>query len=409
MALFLDMTTREVFERTHHPTEDQVIESHRNFYPLSDKSTEGKLSMRDEAKRIRMPEDWMPPEINGDWRKKSFVSIDQLTATDIEDVIQMAENLMDADEDDIAQHRQQLAWWLHPFRMQTAFYEASTRTRTSFEAAAQTLGVRVISSPDMIKMSSYIKGETVADNAKTMAMIASLIVQRHPDVGAARVAAFAVKDMVRANRQVPQIINAGDGIGEHPTQALLDITTWFREKKIQDTDELKGQNVAFVGDIKNGRTIHSLLRVIECLGGCKTVYLVSPKELSLQKEMLDRIITNGQKVVVTEELEEPFREADVVYVTRVQKERFEDPGDYDRIKDMHIVSPKLMEIAKSDMILMHPLPRVNEIEAQVDLDPRAVYFQQVENGLYVRMALLCLMTGRPFPNLPYTAHHGRVG
>ncbi|MDZ4247874.1 MAG: aspartate carbamoyltransferase, partial [Patescibacteria group bacterium] len=225
-----------------------------------------------------------------------------------------------------------------------------------------------------IKTSSVAKGETLEDTIKTLEQYADVIVLRHPEAGSAQRAAAAA--------DIP-IINAGDGAGEHPTQALLDLFTIIEEKGGPD-----GLSITLLGDLKHGRTVHSLARLLSNYD--VRLNLVSPKTLGLPKAVRDDL-----SVSVTEHdsLESALPDTDVLYVTRVQRERFAKKADYDKVKGSYVVSPESLVKAKDDLIVLHPLPRVDEIDARMDADPRAAYFREVRNGLYVRMALLALVLG----------------
>ncbi len=259
----------------------------------------------------------------------------------------------------------------------TVFYEPSTRTRLSFEAAMQRLGGGVISVAEAKTASSAVKGETLPDTIRTIANYADAIVLRHPEVGAAQVAAEASR--------VP-ILNAGDGNGEHPTQALLDLYTMRAEKKTID-----GLRVALVGDLKNGRTVHSLARA---LSNFKVEFsLVAPAALAMPIEVCDYLRAKDFVVEETNDLARSLQSADVVYMTRVQKERFADPKQYDKLKNFYILNREIIQAAKPGLLVMHPLPRVDEIATDVDALPNAAYFRQAQNGVYIRMALLASVLG----------------
>lgn len=255
----------------------------------------------------------------------------------------------------------------------TLFYEPSTRTRFSFEAAALKLGGQVISCESAGMFSSAAKGETLADTARTVSAYADAIVIRHPDKGSAQeVAAYAT---------VP-VINAGDGAGEHPTQALLDMYTIQKE-----LGRLENFTVTLVGDLLNGRTVHSLLPLFASLPGV-SINLVSPKELALPAENL--ALLKDKKITVQEltSLDSVLATSDIFYITRVQKERFKNEADYLAVRDAFIIDLPTVQKMKKSAVIMHPLPRITEITPEVDQDPRAAYFRQVKNGLYMRMALL---------------------
>jgi aspartate carbamoyltransferase len=259
------------------------------------------------------------------------------------------------------------------------FYEPSTRTSSSFTAAMERLGGSVIPINE-VRYSSVSKGESLPDTIRTLECYADVIVLRHPETGSAAIAAKAASKPV---------INAGDGTGEHPTQALLDTFTIFEELGVGQVD---GMTVTMLGDLKYGRTVHSLARLLS-LFKVKINY-VSPEILRLPKEVMDEVAEKGIPQAEFRSLEEVLPETDVLYVTRVQKERFEDPADYEKVKGAYVIDPEIMKAAKQDMIVMHPLPRVGEISVDFDDDPRAAYFRQMEYGLYVRMALLAMVLGK---------------
>ena len=257
------------------------------------------------------------------------------------------------------------------------FYEPSTRTSSSFTSAMERLGGSVIPINE-VRYSSVSKGETLPDTVRTLECYADVIVLRHPETGASATAArYARKP----------IINAGDGIGEHPTQALLDLFTIVSE--LGHVDRL---TVTMLGDLKFGRTVHSLSRLLS-LYDVKINY-VSPDILRMPAEIIAELEEKGIPQAEYSRLESVLPETDVLYVTRVQKERFTNQDDYESVKDAFVVNPGIMQSAKENMIVMHPLPRVTEISMEVDEDPRAAYFRQMEYGLYVRMALLAMVLGK---------------
>lgn len=255
----------------------------------------------------------------------------------------------------------------------TLFYEPSTRTRLSFEAAMQKLGGSVLSVENARDSSSAVKGETIADTVRVVSGYADAIVIRHFLEGTARAAAEA--------SPVP-VINAGDGAGEHPTQALAD--TYTIQHELGRLDHLR---VVLVGDLLYGRTIHSLLPLLAQFPGLE-VDLVSPPSLRLPAGISERLKAQGVLLRESTAPDDHMREADVVYVTRVQGERFASPAEYESVKDAYILNLQTAERLKAGAVIMHALPRLNEIAPEVDLDPRAAYFRQARNGLYVRMALL---------------------
>jgi aspartate carbamoyltransferase len=258
------------------------------------------------------------------------------------------------------------------------FYEPSTRTSSSFMAAMQRLGGAVVPISE-VKYSSVAKGESLPDTVRTLACYVDVIVIRHPEVGSAALAAkYAGKP----------VINAGDGAGEHPTQALLDCFT-IRE----EMGRLDNLNVTMLGDLKYGRTVHSLARLLTRFGGISLNY-VSPDSLRMPREVMDEVAEKGIPQAEHATLGKVLAATDVLYVTRVQRERFEDPVLYDKVRDVYVITPEVLAGAKKEMIVMHPLPRVTEISMSCDDDPRAAYFRQMEYGLYVRMALLAMVLGK---------------
>jgi aspartate carbamoyltransferase len=257
------------------------------------------------------------------------------------------------------------------------FYEPSTRTSSSFTAAMERLGGSVIPISE-VKYSSVSKGESLPDTIRTLECYADVIVLRHPETGSAAIAAKAARK---------PIINAGDGVGEHPTQALLDLFTISEE-----LGRLEGLTVTMLGDLKYGRTVHSLARLLT-LFGAKLNY-VSPEILRMPQEVMAEVAEKGLSQHEYGTLEQVLPASDVLYVTRVQKERFENPEDYEKVKGAYVIDPEVMKAAKPEMIVMHPLPRVGEISPDFDDDPRAAYFRQMEYGLYVRMALLAMVLGK---------------
>ena len=257
------------------------------------------------------------------------------------------------------------------------FYEPSTRTSASFTAAMERLGGSVIPINE-VKYSSVAKGESLPDTIRSLECYSDVIVLRHPEVGASALAAqYARKP----------IINAGDGIGEHPTQALLDLFTIIEEKGNVD-----GLTITMLGDLKNGRTVHSLSRLLSLYD--VKLNFVSPEILRLPGEIISELEDKGIPVQEYALLDKAISESDVLYVTRVQKERFEDPQDYENVKGTYIINSQSLAEAREDLILMHPLPRVGEISMELDDDPRAAYFRQMEYGMYVRMALLAMVLGK---------------
>ena len=296
---------------------------------------------------------------------KHLIDILDLTTQEIDELVAVALDII-ADPvkyQDICNHK----------KLATLFFEPSTRTRLSFEAAMYELGGNVLSVPSG-NSSSAAKGESVADTAKVVSCYADIIAMRHPKEGAPLVAAH--------NAEVP-IINAGDGGHNHPTQTLTDLLTIYREKGRFDH-----LTVGLCGDLKFGRTVHSLITAMSRYPGNRFV-LVSPEELKLPSYIKrDVLKAKGIEYLQTTDLESAMPQLDILYMTRVQRERFFNEEDYLRLKDRYILDLKKLDNAKEDMIILHPLPRVNEISVEVDKDPRALYFKQALNGKYIRMALI---------------------
>lgn len=296
---------------------------------------------------------------------RSVISILDLSVEEIDELIARANDIIaNPDKYVDACRRKKLA---------TLFFEPSTRTRLSFEAAMYELGGNVLSMADA-KSSSAVKGESVADTVKVISCYADIIAMRHPKEGAPYVASL--------DASVP-VINAGDGGHNHPTQTLADLLTISREKGHFDN-----LTVGFCGDLKFGRTVHSLIEALARYNNVRFV-LISPEELKLPSYVKNDVIkAKNLEYIQTTDLEKVMPELDVLYMTRVQKERFFNEEDYLRLKDSYILTPDKLANAKPDLSILHPLPRVNEISVAVDKDPRACYFKQVLNGKYMRMALI---------------------
>ena len=261
---------------------------------------------------------------------------------------------------------------LHYLTIACMFFEPSTRTRLSFETAIQNLGGQLITSENATEFSSTNKGETLEDTIRTINAYADGIIMRHPEIGSAKRAAAVSK--------VP-IINAGDGGGDHPTQALLDLYTIQKAK-----GKIDGLKIAIVGDLEHSRTQHALISLLSIYD--VELYLVSPKILQLPKSQQDDLKKKGIPFHNLENWDEIIGKVDVLYMNRIQKERFKFIEDYKAVKDSFTLKMNSVEKMKKDAVIMDPLPRINEIDVSVDDDPRAIYFDQVKNGLYMRMALL---------------------
>lgn len=301
---------------------------------------------------------------------RSVIDILDLSVEELERLISTA--------NDIIENPDKYAHICNGKKLATLFFEPSTRTRLSFEAAMYELGGNVLSMSDA-GSSSASKGESVADTAKVISCYADIIAMRHPKEGAPMVAAM--------NSSIP-VINAGDGGHNHPTQTLADLLTISREKGRFDN-----LTVGFCGDLKFGRTVHSLINALSRYSGIKFV-LISPEELKLPSYVKKDIIQkNNLEYIQTTSLESVMPELDILYMTRVQRERFFNEADYLRLKDSYILTPEKLNTAKGDLCIMHPLPRVNEISVAIDKDPRACYFKQVLNGKYMRMALILMLLG----------------
>jgi len=306
------------------------------------------------------------------WYGKDIISVKQFTRADLDYVFGVAHEMREMVE------RVGTFDLLKGKILASLFYEPSTRTSASFTAAMERLGGSVIPINE-VTYSSVAKGESLPDTVRSLECYADVVVLRHKEVGsAAQAAKYAKKP----------IINAGDGTGEHPTQALLDLFTISEEIGI-----FEGITVTMIGDLKYGRTVHSLARLLKLFS--VRLNFVAPELLSLPHEIANELAENGTPANYYEALSpELMARTDVLYVTRVQKERFENPADYDKVKGSYVITPETMKDAKTQMIVMHPLPRVGEISMEVDDDPRAAYFRQMEYGLYVRMALLAMVLGK---------------
>jgi aspartate carbamoyltransferase catalytic subunit len=304
-------------------------------------------------------------------KNRSLVSIHDITKADYENILNIAEKFEVNPKRKI----------LEDYVVATLFFEPSTRTRLSFESAASRLGAKVIGFTD-VATSSVKKGETLKDTILMVSNYADVIVMRHPKEGSARYASEV--------SPVP-IVNAGDGANQHPTQCLLDLYSIRKTQK-----KLDNLNVAFVGDLKYGRTVHSL---VTALTNYKTTFhLVSPIELKLPSSVKRYIKEGKLEYHQYTELDEVIPKVDILYMTRIQQERFADPLEYERVKNAYILRNKMLDGARKNLKVLHPLPRVNEITEDVDSNPKAYYFQQAQNGVYVRQALLATIFGKNIKN-----------
>lgn len=299
-------------------------------------------------------------------KNRSLVSINDYTKEEYLKILDIAQGFED-------NPRQKI---LDTYVIASLFFEPSTRTRLSFESAVQMLGGRIVGFTDA-SSSSTKKGESLRDTIKTVANYSDLIIMRHPVEGSARFASEV--------SSVP-IINAGDGANQHPTQCLLDL---YSIRKTQGT--LENLNIAFVGDLKYGRTVHS--NVIAMTNFNCTYHLVSPVELKLPSSVKQHIKDNKLEYYQYTELSDVVDKVDIIYMTRIQRERFADPIEYEKVKNSYILKNNMLANAKSNLKVLHPLPRVNEIDIDVDDNPSAYYFEQALNGVYVRQALLAAILG----------------
>lgn len=353
---------------------------------MSDKVTE---DVRQTGDYVRF---FNPPTINGNFHHKHIITVEQFAHQDLDMVFDATRKLrarVRANNRDVLQ--------LGAGRvMATVFYEASTRTDMSFQAAMSRLGGRVVLASNGVQFSSVYKGENLADTVRAVGCYADVVVLRHPQVGSSYEAAHYLNLLAGRLGRQPVLISGGDGIGEHPTQALLDLFTILDYK--QQVDDL---TITMVGDLRHGRTVHSLAKLLSLYHATNTRFcFVSPPTLTMPSDVQEFIQHKapGASIYNTSDLSEVIGESDVIYWTRVQEERFKDPADYEAIRDAFIMLPDTLRLAKAEAILMHPLPRKQEMGSPrdhdvLDLDPRAIYFNQMENGMFVRMALLALVMG----------------
>ena len=295
---------------------------------------------------------------------RNLIDITDLSVDEINDLIKVGE--------DIKKNKAKYAEKCKGKQLATLFFEPSTRTRLSFESAMLSLGGNTLGFSSA-QSSSTAKGESIADTIRTVSSYVDIIAMRHPQEGAATIAATSTK--------VP-VINAGDGTNRHPTQTLTDLMTIKAEK-----GKLSDFCIGMCGDLKYGRTVHSLVAALSRYENIKYVF-ISPKELKMPEEVLNILKQKNIEYTEVESLEGNIPNLDILYMTRVQKERFKDEQQYERLKDVYILDKEKLKNAKKDLIILHPLPRVNEIAEEIDNDPRACYFKQVENGKYIRMALI---------------------
>lgn len=320
--------------------------------------------------------------VGGCWLGKDIISVEQFSKSDLDQLFEVTARMKRIKEmngsTDILRGK----------ILANLFYEASTRTDASFSIAMKRLGGEVHNIVG-VQFSSVSKGETLADTVRVLSGYTDVLVLRHPQQGAAATAAQAIHAQCRltGNGPVP-LINAGDGVGEHPTQALLDMYTI-----VQKCNRIDGLTVAMVGDLKHGRTVHSLARLLSFYSGVKLI-LIAPPSLQMPPDLLTELRGRGVETREAASIDEVSREADVWYITRVQKERFDNEDAYKSVQGSYSVTAETVRRMKQDAIIMHPLPRVGEIAEEVDSLPQAVYFEQASNGMFVRMAILAGVLGR---------------
>ena len=333
-----------------------------------------------------IPQRYRVANIDGDFHQKHIITIDQFAKGDLDTLFSAAVSLRKR----IRKRDRGLTEICAGKVMATLFFESSTRTDLSFQAAMRRLGGDVITASNGVQFSSMYKGEDLPDTVRAAGCYADVIVLRHPQLGSSYEAAHYL-DMLNARIENPAVvISGGDGIGEHPTQALLDLFTIVDHKGTLD-----GLTITMVGDLRHGRTVHSLAKLIARYRAKDVkVCFVSPVLLAMPPELINMLRAAGVSVRETSNLHDVLGETDVIYWTRVQEERFADnPAEYEAIKNDFIMTPALLREANADAVLMHPLPRKHEMGTPadhviLDADPRSIYFQQMENGMFVRMALL---------------------
>mmetsp|Transcript_42940 Transcript_42940/g.48766 ORF Transcript_42940/g.48766 Transcript_42940/m.48766 type:complete len:337 (-) Transcript_42940:182-1192(-) len=319
------------------------------------------------------------------WKGSSLLSVTQITSTGLALLVQVSKQMKVLVREKGGDNR--LAHRL----LATVFYEASTRTSCSFQAAMKRLGGDVIHVDGQGNSSAGKKGESLSDTIRCLECYVDMTVLRHPIKGSIGTV---------ARNSLKPILNAGDGIGEHPTQALLDFFTICDElnydvEAVSNSENSKRLNIVFLGDLKHGRTVHSLAKLLATSGLNAALRYCSPTELQMPDYIKEYVGSHKIEQETVLDLSDAIKDADVLYVTRVQKERFETLQEYESVKGSYIVDAKLMEKSPKTMVVLHPLPRVDEISVDVDDDPRAAYFRQMENGMFVRMALLALIMGVP--------------
>lgn len=328
---------------------------------------------------------YTPPKIGGEFRNKHIISVDQFERRDLEILFDAAKSIRRR----MHNNDRGLTEICAGMVMASLFFESSTRTDMSFQAAMRRLGGDVVSVSNGVQFSSMYKGENLADTIRAAGCYADVVVLRHPQVGSSYEAGYYLDRLNERISNSTVVVSGGDGVGEHPTQALLDMFTIFDTKKSFDNLQ-----ITMVGDLKHGRTVHSLAKLIAYYrpNGAQCNF-VAPEDLQMPEDIVHMLGDLDIKVQQTDNLMDVLSQSDVIYWTRVQEERFEDKAEYERIKDGFIMLPETLKQAPKDCVLMHPLPRKHEMGTQkdhdiLDADPRSIYFEQMENGMFIRMALL---------------------
>lgn len=334
---------------------------------------------------------YQPPLIAGNFAGKHIVTVDQFAREDLDYLFSSTARL----EQRVSMGDRGISEIARGSIMAQLFFEASTRTDLSFQAAISRLGGKAIGASNGIEFSSVHKGEDLPDTVRAAGCYADVVTLRHPAEGASVIAAHFL-DLLRDQiEQEPVVISAGDGVGEHPTQALLDTYTIFQQKQ-----GLHNLNIALVGDLRFGRTVHSLTKLLTLYGNEGIhINLVSPSSLRMPQEIVEQSLQRGVSVQETSCLEEAMFESDVIYWTRIQEERFDNPEDYAEVRDEFILTPEMLVQSPTNTVLLHPLPRKHEMgnawdRYNMDLDPRTAYFRQMENGMFIRMSLVALILGK---------------
>ncbi len=357
---------------------------------LTTESTESTKNSSDLRESRRFLDLYKPEPINGDFTGKHIVSVNQFDREDLHILFDATSSIRKR----IKQADRGLLSIGAGKIMANLFYEASTRTDMSFQAAMRRLGGEVVVASNGVQFSSVYKGENLGDTVRAAGCYADIIILRHPEVGSSYEAAYYLDRLEEQIGRRTVVISGGDGVGEHPSQALLDMFTILDFKEGFD-----GLKITMVGDLKHGRTVHSLAKLLAQYGAMdSTLNFVSPEALRMPDYILSFLREHQITYREVDNLSEVIGDTDVIYWTRVQEERFADRAEYEAIKDGFIMTPPVLAQAKEDAILMHPLPRKNEMGTpedhdQLDQDSRSVYFNQMENGMFVRMALLAKVLG----------------